>query len=245
MNNSTESAKGADALSSRAHAEPPMKAGSYTRAHLVETALRILDEFGLADLSMRRLAGVLEVAPSALYWHVPNKQTLLALVADQIISRAAPVDHADFVTNEAIDWKAVTLAEGRAIRDALLAYRDGAEVVSSTLALGLGAGEALARIRSGLDYVCGSVANGPAIAEVTGESLLFLILGQVWHQQQRMQADSLGVVSPEFGLQPGDAADAGVLAGAGLRVLPVQSDSLDFGIELILDGLEKRLATAP
>lgn len=194
------------------------KPGHYTRDDVVETALRILDEFGLADLSMRRLAGVLEVQPSALYWHVPNKQTLLALVADQIIDRAATVDHA-----VAGDWKAITLAESIAIRDALLAFRDGAEVVSSTLALGLGADGALARIRVGIDAVCPDVE----MARIASESILFLILGQVWHEQQRMQADSLGVVSPTVAADPAD--------------LNLDSDSLGFSIELILGGLEKKL----
>lgn len=202
------------------------KPGHYTREDVVETALRILDEFGLADLSMRRLAGVLEVQPSALYWHVPNKQTLLALVADQIIDRAATVDHA-----VAGGWKAITLAESIAIRDALLAFRDGAEVVSSTLALGLGADGALARIRVGIDAVCPDVE----MARIASESILFLILGQVWHEQQRMQADSLGVVAPAVETKPSDAA---------ARVLHQQNGSFEFGIELILDGLEKKLAAA-
>ena len=194
------------------------KPGHYTRTDVVETALSILDEFGLADLSMRRLAGVLDIQPSALYWHVPNKQTLLALVADQIIDRAVPVDHASTG-----DWKAITLAESIAIRDALLAFRDGAEVVSSTLALGLGADGALARIRVGIDAVCPDVE----MARIASESILFLILGQVWHEQQRMQADSLGVVSPAVATHPAD--------------LNLDSDSLGFSIELILAGLEKKL----
>ena len=198
------------------------KPGTYTREYVVETALRILDEFGLADLSMRRLAGVLDVQPSALYWHVPNKQTLLALVANKIIERAAPVDAAAFG-----DWQSRTLAESIAIRNALLAYRDGAEVVSSTLALGLGADEALARIRVGIDSVC----PGEEVARVSAESILFLILGQVWHEQQRMQADSLGVVAPAVELAASSATGAGADAG----------DSLGFAIKLILDGLEKKL----
>jgi TetR/AcrR family tetracycline transcriptional repressor len=206
------------------------KPGSYTRDDVVETALRILDEFGLADLSMRRLAGVLDVQPSALYWHVPNKQTLLGLVSDQIIGRAAEVNHADFTRDGSLDWKGVTLAEATAIRDALLAFRDGAEVVSSTLALGLGAGEALARIRSGIDVACADEET----ARVAAESILFLTLGQVWHQQQRMQADSLGVVAPAVAAKPEDAL-------AGSSVLHGQIDSFEFGIGLILDGLEKKL----
>ena len=209
------------------------KPGTYTRDDVVETALRILDEFGLADLSMRRLAGVLDVQPSALYWHVPNKQTLLALVSDQIIDRARVVDHEAFNQDGALDWKALTLAESLALRDALLAFRDGAEVVSSTLALGLGADGALARIRAGIDAVC----SDGEIARVTAESILFLVLGQVWHEQQRMQADSLGVVAPAVGAQP---ADVNGTTDSGRS----PADSLEFGIELILDGLEKKLATA-
>ena len=207
------------------------KPGHYTREDVVGTALRILDEFGLADLSMRRLAGVLEVQPSALYWHVPNKQTLLALVSDQIIERAAFVDPADFTKDGNLDWKRLTLAEAIAVRDALLAFRDGAEVVSSTLALGLGADGALARIRAGID----EAGFEPEVARVAADSILFLVLGQVWHEQQRMQADSLGVVAPAVEAKPSDAAS---------RVLHQQNGSFEFGIELILDGLEKKLAAA-
>ena len=206
-------------------------AGSYSRADVVETALNILDEFGLADLSMRRLAGVLDVQPSALYWHVPNKQTLLALVADQIIDRAAALNPDDFVKAGSLDWKARTLAEATALRDGLLAFRDGAEVVSSTLALGLGAGEALARIRAGIDGIC----TDEDVARVAAESILFLVLGQVWHEQQRMQADSLGVVAPAVAATPESAQLAN--ADEVQRI-----DSFAFGIQLILDGLEKKLA---
>lgn len=213
--------------------EQPGKPGSYTRTDVVETALRILDEFGLADLSMRRLAGVLEVQPSALYWHVPNKQTLLALVADQIISRAAPVNPVAFTNDGILDWKALTLAEANAIRNALLAYRDGAEVVSSTLALGLGADEALTRIRYGLDVVCNSVLGADSeVARVTADSILFLVLGQVWHEQQRLQADSLGVVAPAVGAKPEDA----------VAKISVDSQNADLGVSLILQGLGARLA---
>ena len=126
------------------------------------------------------------------------------------------------------DLQVRTLAEALALRDALLAYRDGAEVVSSTLALGLGADEALARIRVGIDAVCPDAE----VARVAAESILFLILGQVWHQQQRMQADSLGVVAPAVDTKPADAAAGVGLDGRG---------SLEFGIGLILDGLQKKL----
>ncbi|WP_233189149.1 TetR/AcrR family transcriptional regulator, partial [Subtercola sp. Z020] len=62
----------------------------HTRAGVVDAALRILDDQGLPDLTMRHLAAALDVQPSALYWHFPNKQTLLAAVADRIVAPALP-----------------------------------------------------------------------------------------------------------------------------------------------------------
>ena len=47
----------------------------------------MLDRYGLADLTMRRLATELGVQPSALYHHFPNKQALLAAVADEVLRR--------------------------------------------------------------------------------------------------------------------------------------------------------------
>src|SRR4051812_46795577 len=60
----------------------------HSRDDVVEAALRILDDYGLPDLTMRRLAASLDVQPSALYWHFPNKQALLAELADRIVANS-------------------------------------------------------------------------------------------------------------------------------------------------------------
>ncbi|WP_193554677.1 TetR/AcrR family transcriptional regulator [Rothia halotolerans] len=56
-----------------------------TRERILETALEILSAYGLGDLSMRRLAAELDVAPGALYYHVRNKQELLAQLAHRLL----------------------------------------------------------------------------------------------------------------------------------------------------------------
>src|ERR1700712_2461317 len=104
----------------------PTRNGRHSRDDVANAALRILDEYGLPDLTMRRLAAALDVQPSALYWHFPNKQTLLAELADRIVAtRRAPEQPVDS------PWQDAVRAEAGALRDALLSYRDGAEVVSS------------------------------------------------------------------------------------------------------------------
>ena len=88
-----------------------------TRAQVVDGAYRTLAEQGLSGLSMRRLALDLGVQPGALYYHVANKQELLAAVAARILDDGA---------GTAADPR--TAAQG--LRAALLRVRDGAEVVS-------------------------------------------------------------------------------------------------------------------
>lgn len=201
-----------------------LRLGRLNRADIIASALQLLDEVGLPDLSMRRLAAKLDMQPSGLYWHFENKQTLFARLSDHI------VDHIVSDEDSSLTWQDQSLIAACALRDCLLAYRDGAEIVSSTLALGLGAEAAFERIRRPL------LKSGFAedLVQVATESIVFLVLGQVWHQQQRMAADSLGVVSG--------------LAETTSSVIASESkhDALAAGIALILSGLgQESLPTQP
>lgn len=193
----------------------------HTRDDVARTALRILDDHGLPDLTMRRLAAALDVQPSALYWHFPNKQTLLAALADRIVSHGRPVATATASTATApTDWMHAVRSEAAALRDALLAYRDGAEVVSSTFALGLGSTAAVDRLAS-------AVALGGFDDHTSGRAataLLHFILGHVSHEQQRMQYDSFGVVADGVTASSIDEDDP----AAAFR----------FGVDLLVGGLE-------
>ncbi len=181
----------------------------HDRDDVARTALRILDDYGLPDLTMRRLAAALDVQPSALYWHFPNKQSLLAELADRIVTRSSEPDVQQGVR-----------AEAAALRDSLLAYRDGAEVVSSTLALGLGSPAARDRLAAAIE------ADGfdASIAERAATALLHFVLGHVSHEQQRMQYDSIGVLTPGVGISPRGEDD--------------QAAEFAFGVDLLVSGLE-------
>ena len=200
----------------------------HSRDDVVAAALAILDQHGLPDLTMRRLAATLDVQPSALYWHFANKQTLLASVADQIVARARPAGA------DSSGWADATGVEADALRDALLAFRDGAEVVSSTLALGLGAGEAMTRLTGAI----GGGGFDRRTSEIAAAAVLHFVLGHVSHEQQRLQADSLGVVAAGHSADPLDVATS-----ARGR------EAFDFGITLLLTGLAEltptRLSESP
>jgi excisionase family DNA binding protein len=58
---------------------------SLQRDQVVEAAIAILDAGGLEALTFRRLAAELDASVATLYWHVENKDVLLALSLDHVL----------------------------------------------------------------------------------------------------------------------------------------------------------------
>jgi AcrR family transcriptional regulator len=56
------------------------------RERILVIAMRMLEEGAVADLSMRKLAAELGLAPTAIYWHVGNRRDLLNQVVDRLIA---------------------------------------------------------------------------------------------------------------------------------------------------------------
>jgi TetR/AcrR family tetracycline transcriptional repressor len=63
-----------------------------TRDRIVQSALELARDEGLAGVSMRKLAQELGVEAMSLYHHVPNKRALLILMAERSLSTLPPVD---------------------------------------------------------------------------------------------------------------------------------------------------------
>ncbi|PXY21728.1 hypothetical protein BAY59_30275 [Prauserella coralliicola] len=61
-----------------------------TRSRILAAALRIADHEGLEAISMRRLAGVLKVAPMALYRHIAGREELEILMV-RAVFRSSPL----------------------------------------------------------------------------------------------------------------------------------------------------------
>lgn len=145
-----------------------------TRSHVVAAALQILDEYGLADLSMRRVASRLEVQPGALYHHVANKQTLLAGIADQILQGVeCPVG----------PWRESVAGWATNLREALLAHRDSADLVASARAFRLVEVEVTERPV----LVMAAAGVPPAVADSAASTLVHFVLGHVSEEQAKRE----------------------------------------------------------
>src|SRR5689334_10377991 len=140
------------------------------RDDIVTAALGVLDTWGFEFCSMRRVAAELNVQPSALYHHVENKQTLLGLMAERIVAGVG-VDQDLAGTSHRL-------------RDAMLAVRDGAEVVATASAF-----------RLGLSELEGDLAkqSSPDVAR----TLLIYVVGHTQATQLHRQASALGAIEAD------------------------------------------------
>ena len=184
-------------------------------ADVVDAALRVLDAHGLENCSMRRVASELDVQPSALYHHVPNKQTLLALMADEIVHGVGrTLDNPGMICLE--------------LRTAMLAVRDGAEVVATAAAFRLGASAVERRLA---DLVGADGAR----------TLLLYTFGQAQATQMHRQAAALGALVPGADPAQDPGADPGANPAAEPGTDPAPDQDLDAsfarGLGIILAGL--------
>jgi AcrR family transcriptional regulator len=182
----------------------------YRREDVVARALEVLDEYGLADLTMRRLGAELGVQPSALYHHFPSKQSLLGAVADEILARGAR-------PRPEGEWDDRVRAACYLLRDSCLAYRDGAEVVATARAFGLGG-------RTPHDELVRVLADAgfdADLATAAARTLLHYVLGHTMDEQLNRQANSAGAIESDPFTDP-------------------HSVHFATGVDLVLAGLQAR-----
>ncbi|WP_374969983.1 TetR family transcriptional regulator [Terrabacter sp. BE26] len=180
-----------------------------SRDQVVATAVDLLRRYGLGDLTMRRLARELGVAPGALYWHVANKQELLVEVADALLAEI-PVPSPERPPEDALAGLAVT------IREVLVQVPDAADVVGLAYAVEPGATRALRELGR-LVYDAGVPASE---RDEVAALVVHHVLGSVAGEQNRRLAAR---ADPD--LPPPDSAG--------------EAKAFEVGLAVILRGLER------
>ena len=191
------------------------------KTEIVDAATTVLDNYGIADLTMRRLARELGVTPGALYWHFDHKQQLLGAVADRVLGPA----YADAV---GIDWRQRIAGMCSQLRDALLSRTDGAELVSGSFAAGQSRG--MEHILALLAREAAEAGLAVGHAELAARTIVHYVLGATGDEQSRIQWDAAGALQT-----PGVTPTSG--GHSPIDRLADQGGGFDFGLQLLLDGI--------
>jgi TetR/AcrR family transcriptional regulator, tetracycline repressor protein len=209
------------------------------RAAVVDAALRVLDTEGLDAVTIRRVAQELGTSGTALYTYVRDKNELVDLLLDRVLGE---VDVTSIPAG--LPWPEQIRAFARELRRVFSAHRDIA-------------GGTLARVPQGenalgvMNEMLGRMRAAHVSEEVMalGADLLALYVGAVSYEQSmtdpELAADPLWL--DEFVAQlrgyfeqlPADRFPH-IVALAG--PLTSTADRFEFGLDVIVRGLESRAA---
>jgi TetR/AcrR family tetracycline transcriptional repressor len=205
---------------------------------IVQAALCLLDEVGFDGLTMRSLAKKLGIKAASLYWHVRGKQDLLSLMAEEI---CAPMREPD----RTLPWQDQLEVLGNEYRGVLLAHRDAARVLASS---GGPSGQHRLRLTEIMLRTLLDAGFGKKDAVYAGFLLNDYVTTFVLEETQyantaaenASEESSSGVQNWVEALPPNDYPS--LVALADYLIEPDVDERFRFGIEILRNGLETRLA---
>jgi AcrR family transcriptional regulator len=212
----------------------PQRRSRLSRDRVLEAAIAHADEVGLEALTMRQLAEMLGVAPMALYRHVASKDDLMDAMVDVVFGEIG-------VPSGGGDWKTAMRRRAIAVRDALVRHGWAIGLMESRRNPGP------ANLRHH-DAVIGRLRAAGFSVEMTA------------HAYSLLDSYIYGFAQTKLNL-PFDSSDAGAVAESMLQPFPVNEypnlvefvsehvlhtgydygDEFEYGLDLILDGLEQAL----
>jgi TetR/AcrR family tetracycline transcriptional repressor len=202
-----------------------------TPPQIVDTALALLDEAGIDELTTRKLADRLGVQQPALYWHFKSKHALLDAVNAAIIEQG----HTRRLPLPGEPWDDFVRENARSFRRALLAYRDGARVHAGTEPSDADFPGAEAQLR------CLVNAGFPAsLAMYTLIAVGNFVLGSVLEEQAADDRPTdTAALQAKLGNFPllADTIGRDLIAGG-------HDETFETGLSLIVEGLRVRLDQA-
>jgi AcrR family transcriptional regulator len=208
-----------------------------TRDRVLREAVELADAEGIDGLTMRRLAERLGVEAMSLYHHVANKEEILVGMGELVIGEM------DLPLAGTADWKGELLRSSISAHDVLRRHRWAANLLLA------GPGIGRARFRE-MDAILGCLRTAGFSAELAD------------HAYHALDSHVMGFTLWEVGISAGmsrlpggieaflatdpfaDFPHLGEHAEQHLRPRrPGEEGEFEFGLRLVLDGLERLLSS--
>jgi AcrR family transcriptional regulator len=207
-----------------------------SRDRVLRAAVALADEDGLEAVSMRRLGQVLRVEAMSLYKHVANKDDILDGIADLVVGDFA-------VPSGDVDWKTAVRRSAISAHQTLFRHPWASSLIESRSSTGP------ARLRY-LDAVIGVLAAVGFPMPIVIRAIMALDSHTYGFVLQEM-AWSFGTENaPEMaaafarGLPAGEYPNLLAMAEMAATAPSGAAVDFEFGLDLILDGLERLRDTA-
>jgi AcrR family transcriptional regulator len=209
-----------------------------SRERVLRAAIDLADAGGIGSLSMRRLAQELGVEAMSLYHHVANKDDILSGIADLVVEEYE-------IPSPGPDWKASIR------RTAVSAYRVLLRHPWAASLLLAGTTPSVARLRY-MDALLGTLRGAGFSAEMTDHAYHALdshIMGfTLWVTGMNLPSDEqfTDLAQGFLARLPADEMPH-LVEHVHQHLKPRDPDDkpeFEFGLDLLLDGLERLLGTA-
>lgn len=217
-----------------------------SQAQIVSAAIELLDEEGLDGLSMRRLGQRLGSAATAVYWHVQSKETLVALASDQTWGEISVLEPGE------VGWRRAAVALARSTYDLGVTHHWLIPAIPSCLAYGTGMAryqdhsyaifEAAGFTGADLDWAVNTLFTFVIGTAYQDSAQARLLTSQkdnkaVQHRLQEAAGNAEQIVAQFPRLQ----ARAAQQAQWNAEPHTTRIEALEFGLDVILDGMSVRL----
>ena len=214
---------------------PPRRRPRLTRDRILRAALRIADEQGIDAVSMRNVGDALKVEAMSLYRHVENKDDLLAGIVDLVMGEFEVPDAGE-------DWKASLRRSAQSAHEALRRHPWAGSLVESLRNPGP------VRLRY-LDAVVGVLREAGFPMSIVGRAFMALDSHTYGFTLQELAlpfndrpAEDVAV---DFVEQlPDGFPNLRAMAEVAMEGAEAAGVDFEFGLDLILDGLERLRPTS-
>lgn len=209
---------------------------------IVRAAVHVLDTEGVGGLNLRRLGAELGVAPSALYWHVRNKDDLIVLASDHVWNEI------DLPEPDQLGWQAAAVALASSVRRMLTSHFWLVTTMTTHVIYGPGK----ARVDDHSLGIYESAGFTATQADQAAATVLMFVIGaaqgdaseRTWQARVRRSGvdehEAFGAAIDEINAV---AQNFPRLRARQLPTTPpgAEQDPFRFGLKVILDGLEASL----
>jgi TetR/AcrR family transcriptional regulator, tetracycline repressor protein len=221
------------------------RTGPVTAAAVIDAALAVIDEEGLGALTMRRLAHDLGVEPVTIYRQLPNKDAILAGVAERLWGEMGPPEGVDTEAGGAAgggaagavpaappDWREQVRGMWLALNGLMQAHPNAIPIIARGGSYSASAGEGTAGMLSLFKDAGLSPQEAAELLHILSACVVGFGFATLWGRQAaaaRQAATAAGEPAPE----PPDLGDLSEYVAATARWDPAQFAT---AVDIVLDA---------